>query len=135
MIINQGDLFWVQVEAPGCSEPGYPHPYVVIQEDFLNHSRLDTVVMCALTSNIKRVSLPGNVLLEAGEAGLSRQSIVEVSKVSTAKKAQLGEYIGSLSKERVQQIISGMRFLQAVTAPGQPGEKSDRLGSSDQTSE
>lgn len=128
MIINQGDLFWVQVEAPGGSEPGAPHPYVVVQEDVLNHSRIDTVVVCALTSNIKRVSQPGNVLLEAGEAGLPRQSIVEVSKVSAIKKTQLGEYIGSLNKERVQQIISGMRFLQAV-------EKSERRGSSEQTSE
>lgn len=56
--------------------------------------------------------MPGNVLLEAGEANLSRQSVVEVAKVSTIYKAQLGEYIGSLRPERIEQIQAGMRFLQ-----------------------
>jgi mRNA interferase MazF len=40
---------------------------------------------------------------------------VVVSQVSTLEKAQLGEYIGSLSEERVRQILAGMRFLQLST--------------------
>ena len=59
--------------------------------------------------------MPGNVLLEAGEANLPKQSIVAVSQVSTVDKAQLGEYIGSLTKERIDQILAGMRFLQHMT--------------------
>jgi len=88
---------------------------VIIQEDVLNHSCIQTVVVCALTTNIKRVNIPGNVLLEAGEANLLRQSIVVVSQVSTVEKAQLGEYIGSLTKVRVDQILAGMRFIQRLT--------------------
>jgi mRNA interferase MazF len=106
-VIRQGDLYWVQVEA---SE--FPHPYVVVQDDVLNDSRLDTVVVCALTSNVKRASLAGNLLLDTGEGSLPQQSVVEVSKVSTVTKTQLGEYIGSLSEQRVEQIFAGMRFLQ-----------------------
>ena len=68
MTINQGDIYWVQLEDPGSTESAIPHPYVVIQDNALNHSQSPTVVACALTSNIKRVNLPGNVLLEAGEA-------------------------------------------------------------------
>ena len=109
MIINQGDVYWLKLEEPA----GYPHPHVIIQENVINHSRIQTVVVCALT--IKRVNIPGNVLLEAGEANLLRQSIVVVSQVSTVEKAQLGEYIGSLTKERVDQILAGMRFVQHLT--------------------
>ncbi len=112
MIINQGDIYWVQADSAGELEAGVPHPYVVLQENVFNHSRIDTVVACALTSNVKRVSLPGTLLLEVGEANLPKQSVVEVSKVSTLNKAQLGEYIGSLSEQRVQQILAVMRFLQ-----------------------
>ncbi|NTU76793.1 MAG: type II toxin-antitoxin system PemK/MazF family toxin, partial [Alphaproteobacteria bacterium] len=72
-------------------------------------------VVCALTSNIMQAGAPGNVLLEAGEANLPRQSVVVVSKVSAIDKTQLGEYIGSLSGSRVQQILAGMRFLQLMT--------------------
>lgn len=113
MSINQGDIYWLQLEATGESELGhYSHPYVVIQDNVINHSRINTVVVCALTSNLKRANDPGNVFLEAGEANLPKPSVVEVSKVSAIDKTQLGEYIGSLSEERIKQIFAGMRFLQ-----------------------
>ena len=107
MAIDQGDIYWVQVE-----ESSGPHPYVVIQDDVLNRSRLATVVVCALTSNLKRTSEPGNVLLEVDEANLPRQSVIVVSQVSTVDKTQLGEYIGSLTKRRINQILAGLRFQQ-----------------------
>lgn len=116
MAINQGDIYWIQPEKISESEqPGYNHPYVVIQDDAINHSRISSVVVCALTSNLKRAKAPGNVLLEAGEANLPRQSVVEISKVSLIEKTQLGEYIGTLSEQRVNQILVGMRFLQSST--------------------
>lgn len=110
--VNQGDIYWLLIEASGEAQGEIRHPYVVIQEDVLNHSRIDTVVVCALTSNLKRATYPGNVLLDINEANLPRQSVVEVSKVSTIEKAQLGEYIGSLSEQRIKQILAGMRFQQ-----------------------
>ncbi len=117
MLINQGDVYWVQFEATDESQSDIPHPYVIVQDDLFNHSRIPTVVACALTSNLKRVSFPGNVLLEAGAANLSRQSVVEVSKISTINKAQLGEYIGTVSEQRVGQILAGIRFLQRSFLP------------------
>lgn len=91
----------------------YPHPYVVIQDNVFNHSRIHTVIVCALTSNIKRANWPGNVLLEVGEANLPRQSVAEISKVSSVDKKQLGDYIGSLTSQRVDQILAGMRLQQS----------------------
>jgi mRNA interferase MazF len=112
-VINQGDIFWVQLD--DAPEPAIPHPYVVVQENVFNHSRIHTVVVCALTSNLRRESeTPGNVLLDVGEGNLPKQSVVEVSKVSSVQKSQLGEYIGSLSQARVEAILAGMRFLQAT---------------------
>ena len=112
MEINQGDVFWLQPEDASGSQAVYPHPYVIIQDDVINHSRINTVVVCALTSNRKRATEPGNILLEAGEANLFRQSVVVVSQVDTVEKTQLVDYIGSLSKQRVEQILAGMRFQQ-----------------------
>ena len=78
----------------------------------LNQSRLSTVVVCALTSNVRQAKDPGNVLLDMGEANLPKQSVVVVSKVSSVNKTQLGEYIGSLTAQRIKQIFAGMQFLQ-----------------------
>src|SRR5688572_26418849 len=115
MVVNQGDVYWVRSEEPGGSESDYAHPHVVIQDNIINRSRINTVVVCALTTNLKRAKAPGNVLLEAGEANLPRQSIVVVSQVSTVDKAQLGEHIGSLNEQRINQILAGMQFLQRMS--------------------
>lgn len=111
MVINQGDLFWVDLGDPRGSSPGYRHPHVVIQNNLFNRSRINTVVVCALTSNIKRAKAPGNVLLDSKEAHLPKQSVVNVSQIFTVDKAQLVEYIGSLSRNRVRQILDGIRLI------------------------
>ncbi|MFN8468620.1 MAG: type II toxin-antitoxin system PemK/MazF family toxin [Caldilineaceae bacterium] len=114
-LISRGNIYWVTLDTVGAKEAAIPHPYVVVQDDVFNHSRIHSVVVCALTSNLRRASeTPGNVLLEPGEGGLPRQSVVEISKVSSVEKVQLGEYIGALSQARVEQILAGMRFLQAT---------------------
>ncbi len=108
--INRGDLFWIGPEDSPGPAPNYSHPHMVIQDDVFNHSRITTVVVCALTSNLHRMNEPGNVLLEVGEGGLPRQSVVVVSQLSSIDKARLGERIGSLSDARVEQILAGLRF-------------------------
>lgn len=113
MIINQGDIYWIAGQDVNQSNLGvHRHPYVVLQDNLFNHSRLDTVVVCVLTTNMKHANAYGNVLLDEGEANLPKQSVVVVAKVSAVKKTQLGDYIGSLSSQRVDQILAGMRFLQ-----------------------
>jgi mRNA interferase MazF len=111
--INQGDLYWLGPDESRGSVPGVAHPHVVIQDDVFNHSRVATVIVCALTSNLKRATEPGNVRLDAGEGNLPQPSIVVVSQVSSVEKTMLGERIGSLSASRVEQIIAGLRFQQA----------------------
>jgi mRNA interferase MazF len=110
--INRGDVFWIGPDDSRGPVPSYSHPHVVVQDDVFNHSRITTVVVCALTSNLHRASEPGNVLLEVGEGYLPKQSVVVVSQVSSVDKARLGERIGWLSDTRVEQVLAGMRFQQ-----------------------
>lgn len=111
--INRGDVFWVAADIDGTKQ-SHPHPHVVVQDNVFNHSRVATVVVCALTTNLRRASEPGNVLLDVGEGDLPRQSVVVVAQVSSVKKARLGERIGKLSAGRVEQILDGLRLLQAT---------------------
>lgn len=117
LVIRQGDLYWVRLDNPNTPASNIPHPHVVIQDDLLNRSRLPSVVVCALTSNLRRAHAPGNVLLEAGEANLPRQSVIEVSKVSAVAKSELRAFIGALSAQRVAQVFAGMRLLQRSFGP------------------
>jgi mRNA interferase MazF len=111
MVINQGDVFWIELDEPTGSGPGYRHPHLVIQNNVFNRSRINTVVVCALTSNLRRASAPGNVLLEPGESNLPKQSVVVVSQLFTVDKNQLSEHVGTLSKQRVRQVLDGLKLL------------------------
>ncbi|MDH4099835.1 MAG: type II toxin-antitoxin system PemK/MazF family toxin [Nitrospirota bacterium] len=111
MNIRQGDIFWVDLGEPRESEPGYRHPHVVIQNNVFNRSRINTVVVCALTSNLKRSEAPGNVLLRKGEGKLPKDSVVNISQLVTVNKSDLIEKIGSLPRQRIDQIIDGIRLL------------------------
>jgi mRNA interferase MazF len=111
VVIHQGDVYWVELGDPVGSGPGYRHPHVVVQNDVFNLSRINTVIVCALTSNLKRAGAPGNVELPAGESGLSKPSVVVVSQVFTVDKSQLVEQIGRLSERRVRQILNGIALV------------------------
>lgn len=113
MTPRQGELFWIEGSEARGSMPPIGHPHLILQEDALNASRLSTVVVVALTTNRKRHTEPGNILLEAGEGSLPKQSVIVVSQVSSVEKSQLGKRIGMLAPERVQQVFRGLRLQQA----------------------
>jgi mRNA interferase MazF len=109
--IRQGDVYWIDLEEPQGSGPGYRHPHVVVQNNIFNTSKIGTVVVCALTSNLKRGESPGNVLLKKGEANLKKDSVVNITQLVTVDKTDLIEQIGTLSPTRVRQIVDGIKLL------------------------
>ncbi len=111
MVINQGDVYWAELGEPSGSGPGYQHPHVVIQSNLFNASKINTVITCVLTSNMRLAQAPSNVALEKGEANLPKPSVVLVSQIVTLDKAELGEYIGTLSRHRVNQILAGVQMM------------------------
>lgn len=111
MTIRQGDVFWIDLGEPGGSGPGYRHPHVIIQNNVFNQSRIGTVVACSITSNLKRATAPGNVLLKKGEGNLPKDSVVNVSQIITVDKGGLAEKIGTVPPARMEQILDGIRLV------------------------
>ncbi|MCD6255537.1 MAG: type II toxin-antitoxin system PemK/MazF family toxin [Deltaproteobacteria bacterium] len=111
MVIKQGEIYWLDLGEPRGSEPAFLHPHIVVQNNLFNSSRINTVVVCALTSNLKRAKAPGNVLLEKGEANLPKRSIVNISQIYTVNKGDLIEKIGQVSERRMNEIIEGIKLL------------------------
>ena len=117
MVGLQGEIFWINLPKPSGSAPGYRHPHVIIQNNAFNRSNINTVVVCALTTNLKLGQAPGNVTLSKGEANLSKRSIVNVSQIVTIDKARLIEKIGTLTNQRLQEVLNGVRFLMEQSEP------------------
>jgi mRNA interferase MazF len=111
MVINQGDIYLMELDEPEGSEPGYKHPRANVQNNLFNRSKIKTVLVCPLTTNLKRANAPGNVLLDKKESNLPKESVVNVSQVFTADKNQLDEYIGTLSPKRITEILNGIKLV------------------------
>lgn len=111
MVIKQGDVYWVDLGEPTGSEPGYKHPHIVVQNNVFNASRINTVVVCSLTSHLIRAQSPGNVLLKKGEANLPKKSVVNISQMYTVNKSDLLDKIGSVSPKMLDQVIEGVQLL------------------------
>ena len=111
MEIKQGDIFWIDLGVPHGSEPGHKHPHVIVQNNIFNLSRINTVVVCSVTSNLKLSKAPGNILLKKGEGGLKKDSVVNISQIITVDKTDLIEKIGRLSPTRMKQMIDGIKLL------------------------
>ncbi|MEW6273568.1 MAG: type II toxin-antitoxin system PemK/MazF family toxin [Bacillota bacterium] len=108
MVIKQGELYWYTFPTPQGSEPMGRRPVLVIQNNICNQSRVNTVIVCPLTTNLKLAIAPGNILLNRGEGNLPRESVVNVSQVQSIDKSCLQEYIGALSSARIQEVINGL---------------------------
>jgi mRNA interferase MazF len=110
-LIRQGSIYWADLGDRVGSAPAYRHPVVVVQNDVFNASRIRTVVVCAVSSNLKRAAAPGNVLLERGEGNLDRPSVVNISQVATLDSSQLEDWIGDLPRQRIREVVAGLRLL------------------------
>ena len=111
MIIEQGEVYWVELGELGVSASGDRHPHIVIQNNLFNSSNINTVVMCALTSNLKRGLSPGNVVLKKGEANLPKKSVINITQMYTVDKKDLFEKIGKVNSERLKEILLGIQLL------------------------
>ncbi len=110
MVIGRGDIWWADLPTPVGSAPGDRRPVLVMQSDTFNRSRLATVTVIALTSNIRLVDAPGNVLIPAAASGLPRDSVANVTQVLTVNRDLLTSRVRTLPAPLVKQVSEGLRF-------------------------
>lgn len=107
-MIAQGDILWGSLPDPVGSGPGYRRPVVVVQGDALNASRLASVVVVPLTSNLRWAGAPGNVLLKPRRTGLPKDSVANVSQIVAIDRNVLTEQVGKVSKAQLELVLKGI---------------------------
>lgn len=107
----QGDVYWVRFGHSGDSGPSGRRPAVVIQNDLLNRSNINTTIVSLITSNLRLAGVPGNVLLKKGVANLPKSSVVVVSQAATVDKSRLLEKMGTLPVKLVEEIVNGCQVV------------------------
>lgn len=109
--LQRGDVWWANLPAPRRSEPSYRRPVLIIQANSFNRSRIQTVLVAVVTGNVELALAPGNVLLPADSAGLSRDSVVNVSQLLTLDRSFLEERAGTLSPRLHRAVDAGLRSI------------------------
>jgi mRNA interferase MazF len=112
--VRRGEVWWADLLEPAGSEPGFRRPVVIIQADPLNRSRLRTVVVAAITGNLRLRDSPGNVYLSPRESGLERPSVVNASQVATLDRGRLMHHVGNVAGVKMRAIDEGLRLVLAL---------------------
>ena len=114
LVMRRGEIWWASLPAPRGSEPGYRRPIVIVQSDEFNESRISTVIVAILTSNLRLAAAPGNFRLDRRETGLSRDSVLNLSQVLTVDKSFLTERVGALSVRNLAAMDAGLKLVMGL---------------------
>ena len=114
MVIRKGSIYRVDFSPGKGSEPVGRRPGLVIQNDILNDSNLNTVIMLAITSTMKFGELPGNVVLRKGEANILKKCVINVTQIKSVDKKSIKEKIGTLSKKRIDEVHDGLKLIMSI---------------------
>ena len=112
--MERGEIWWVNLREPIGSEPGFRRPALIVSSDNYNMTRIQTVIILVLTSNLRVAASPGNVLVRARESGLPVDSVVNVTQIIAADKSFLSEYVGRLSVETMEVVSEGLRLAMGL---------------------
>lgn len=112
--VRRGEVWWAALPRPRGSGPGYRRPVLIVQADSFNRSRLRTVIVAVLTTNLRLAEAPGNVLLEDRSAGLDRSSVVNLSQLLTIDRSILDERVGEIDPPHLAAVDDGLRLVLAV---------------------
>lgn len=111
MVVAQGDVFWADLPEPTGSGPGLRRPVLVVQGNAFNRSRIATVVVVPLTSNLRLAEAPGNVLLRRRATGLPKDSVANVSQVVAIDRDLLTERVGQTTTGALRLVLSGIDLV------------------------
>ena len=89
-------------------------PGLVIQSNALNDSKINTVIMLAITSTLKFADLPGNVTIRKGEANMPMKCAINATQIKSVDKASLTEKIGSLSNQTMEEVVQGLQLVMDI---------------------
>ena len=110
-MIAQGDVVWASLPHPTGSGPGFRRPVIVVQSDAFNVSRIATVVVVPLTSNMRLAAAPGNAVLPPRSTGLPRESVANVSQIVAVDRTVLSEHAGHVGRRELALVLAGIDIV------------------------
>jgi len=112
--VRRGEIWWAELPVPRGSEPGHRRPVLIVQAAAFNRSQIQTVVVAAITSNLRLARAPGNIHLPPSESRLAKDSVVNVSQLLTLDRSCLAERVSRIRPKHVEAVDAEIRLVLAV---------------------
>src|SRR5689334_17850916 len=100
---RRGELYWATVAPAIGSEIAKTQLALIISND-IGNQYADRVIVAPIASSSLGITYPFEVHLNSGEGGLPKESKVLLDQIRTLDKSRLGQCIGVLNAERMEEV-------------------------------
>ena len=112
--MTRGDIWWADFGIPFGSEPGFKRPVLIVQNDDFNRSKINTIIVVPLTTNLKLEEAPGNVFLDKEETKLTKDSVAVVSLIYAIDRTRLLERINKIDSALMSEVETGLLLVLGI---------------------
>lgn len=109
--MKRGEIWWASLRSPVGSGPGYKRPVLIIQANPFNVSRISTIIVVVITSNLALAEAPGNVRIGKSDSGLAEASVVNVSQIISVDRSILSKKIKALPAAAMEKVAEGLKLV------------------------
>jgi mRNA interferase MazF len=109
--MRRGEIWWASLPTPTGSGPGLRRPVLIVQSNPFNDSRIATVVVAVVTSNLALSDAPGNVRVGRSESGLTKPSVINVSQIITIDRRILTQRVRAVPAVILHRVDEGIRLV------------------------
>jgi mRNA interferase MazF len=106
--MRRGEIWWASLTKR--------RPVVVIQSNFFNDSQINSVIVAAITSNLRLSEMPGNVRVARRDSGLSEPSVINITQVFTIRRERLTECVKALPVQVMARVDEGINLVLGLSS-------------------
>jgi mRNA interferase MazF len=110
----RGEIWWADFGIPFGSEAGFRRPVLIVQSDAFNESRIKTIVVLPLTTNLRLLNAPGNVFVSNKESKLGGDSVIIAAQFYALDRQKFIERISKLKRETMEQVENGVLLVLGI---------------------
>jgi mRNA interferase MazF len=112
--MTHGEIWWVQFGIPFGSEAGFKRPVLIVQDNSFNESKIKTIVVVPLTTNLRLAEAPGNVLLKKKDSKLAEDSAIIVAQLYAMDRERFIEKISKVDSDIMEKVELGIKLVLGI---------------------
>ena len=114
IIVKRGDIFYADLSPVVGSEQGGVRPVLVIQND-VGNKYSPTIIVAAITSQMKKAKLPTHIEIDAGNFGLIKDSVLLLEQVRTIDRKRFRDRIGRCDKNFMKKVDKALEVSVGIS--------------------